>query len=176
VIGEIDKILVKRKDISDSEKGSIAQMVGVGAVKYSFLKNNPLQDTKFDIKESVSIDGNSGPYLQYTFARCKSVLGKSSKGVKPKSSKEEKLNPEETSLLRSIYHFPEAVSKAAKDYTPNTICEYLYLLAQKYNSFYNKHKIIGSENESLRLLLTRSSSQVIKNGLTLLGIATPDRM
>lgn len=176
VVGEIKEILKARKDISDEEKESIAEMVGIGAVKYSFLKNNPLQNIKFDLKESISTEGNSGPYLQYTYARCQSVLAKAGKGKKFKAEASKLVDPEELSLLRSFVYFPEVLVKAAKDYTPNTICEYLHGLAQKYNAFYNKDKIIASDNESFRLEITRACAQILTNGLDLLGITSPERM
>jgi len=177
VVGEIKEILKTRKDISDEEKEKIAEVVGIGAVKYSFLKNNPLQNMKFDIKESISTEGNSGPYLQYTHARCQSVLAKAGKSKTfKKGTKNIETDPEELSLLRSLIYFPEILGKAARDYTPNTICEYLHDLAQKYNAFYNKDKIIASENEEFRLQITKACAQILANGFDLLGIGAPEKM
>ncbi len=159
----------------DSE---IAEQIAVGAVKYSFLKTGLNQDIAFDLKESISLEGNSGPYLQYTVARCNSVITKANvkdgdifTGVQNKAFSEL-----EASNLRMLIHFDEVIVSAAQNYSPNLLCNYLYELAQEYNSFYNKEKIIGSENEKLRLALTFGVAQVLKNGLKLLGIESPDRM
>jgi len=173
VVGKVRKL---SKDALTAEK------VGIGAVKYSFLKNNYLQDTKFDIKESIAKEGNSGPYLQYTVARTNSVLRKAKKskawllGLESSEIKNLKPNREETSLLRSFAQFQGVIADAANNYSPNLLCEFLFTLAQKYNSFYNQHTIIGSENEKLRLALTAATSQILKNGLMLLGIETPEQM
>ena len=119
------------------------------------------------------MEGNSGPYLQYTVARTNSVLAK----AKPESKKKEgSLNAEEASVLRSLVRYPEAIESAALLYSPNLLCNFLHDLAQKYNSFYNTNRIIDSDNEELRLALTFGVGQVLKNGLKLLGIQTPERM
>ncbi len=189
VLGE--KILDDAKDsIKKSYKTGerVAEMVAVGAVKYSFLKTGLSQDIAFDLKESISLEGNSGPYLQYTVARCNSVLNKSNKQIIPTGSVSKstnkwqmendkwKINGEELGILRSLVRFSEIIEGAAKNYSPNLLCNYLYDLASKYNAFYNKDKIIGSENEDFRLVLTAGTGQVLKNGLKLLGIQAPERM
>jgi arginyl-tRNA synthetase len=135
--------------------------------------------------------------LQYTYARTQSVLGKlktqnSKLKTKSQNEKPEKIldsscgfdlcaltfeiNSEELSLLRAIYQFPEVVLEAAQNYAPNLICNYLYDLAQKFNLFYNKRRILESDRQDFRLALTAATGQVLKNGLTLLGIAAPERM
>lgn len=158
-----------------------AEMIAVGAVKYSFLKTGLNQDIAFDLRESISLEGNSGPYLQYTAARCNSVLGKSGR-VKERESISfdnetmEQFNNEELSILRSLVRFSEIIETAAKNYSPNLLCNYLYDLAQKYNEFYNKYRIIGSEDEEFRLRLTSGVRQCLSNGLRLLGIETPEKM
>ncbi|MEK7526161.1 MAG: arginine--tRNA ligase [Patescibacteria group bacterium] len=151
-----------------------SEMVGIGAIKYSFLKNNPLQNTAFDIQESISIEGNSGPYIQYTFARTQSVLAKSN--LQGETLKVNNLEVEELSVVKYLIRFPEVVANAAQNYSPNLVANYLFELAQKYNTFYNKHKIIGGEKEQFRLLLTAATGQVLKNGLELLGIEAPKKM
>jgi len=135
-----------------------------------------LQDMAFDLKESISLEGNSGPYLQYTVARCNSVLFKA--GTKSGFLKVESDNysQEELSLLRTLIKYHETVKLAAELYSPNLLCNYLYDLAQKYNHFYNSLKIIGSEAENFRLALTLGVGQTLKNGLKLLGIEAPERM
>jgi arginyl-tRNA synthetase len=171
------KKIMDGASFTEKEIEEISEMVGVGAVKYSILKVGRLQDIAFDINESVSVEGNSGPYLQYTVARCNSVIHKAStfKGL-PLQGEYSNLNDEELLVLRSLVRFSEVIVTAAKTYSPNLLCNYLYDLAQKYNGFYNKDKIIGSENEDFRLALTFGVGQVLKNGLKLLGIASPERM
>ena len=171
------KEIMKNSDFSASEIEEISEMVGVGAVKYSILKVGRLQDIAFDLKESVSLEGNSGPYLQYTVARCNSLLKKGPirqdvvlHGVYSNLAEEELL------VLRVLVHFPEVVEESAENFAPNLLCNYLYDLAQKYNHLYNSLKIIGSEAENFRLALTFGVSQVLKNGLGILGIQTPSKM
>ncbi|KKP39852.1 MAG: arginyl-tRNA synthetase [Candidatus Woesebacteria bacterium GW2011_GWC2_33_12] len=177
--------ILQSSDFNDQEKEIISEKVGIGAVKYSILKVSRLQDVSFDLKESISLEGNSGPYIQYTVARCNSVVSKG-RTLKPeykvRNPKDlrvpnlEELQEEELAILRKLSQFTEIISIAAKSYSPNILCEYLYSLASKYNTFYNKHKIIKSENETFRILLTKGTGQVLKNGLNLLGISVPEKM
>jgi len=155
-------------------KDETAEEIAVGAVKYSFLKNGLNQDIAFDLKESISLEGNSGPYLQYTVARINSILAKSV-GKKP-DNPTEKIEDEELLLLRSLSRFSEIIGAAAKNYSPNLLCTYLYDLAQKFNTFYNKYRILDSDNPEFKLKLTLGVGQVLKNGLNLLGIRAPERM
>ncbi len=168
--------------------------VAIGALKYNDLKRDPKTDIVFDWDEILNMEGNSGPYLQYTVARTNSVLSKATNGVS--KSKSNELNTEEISVLRTLNQFSEVVESAAKSYSPNLLCNYLYNLASKYNAFYarhrifstnsertksealssNKNRIIDSENEEFRLELTSATGQVLKNGLNLLGIQAPERM
>lgn len=151
-----------------------AEMVAIAAVKYSFLKVGIGNNITFDIGESLSLEGNSGPYLQYTVARTNSVLEKVDKKFSAK--KATRLNEEEISTLRTLIRFSDVIETAAKNYSPNLICNYLYELASKYNAFYNKHRILDSDNLEFRLSLTSATGQVLKNGLILLGINAPERM
>jgi arginyl-tRNA synthetase len=153
-----------------------SEMVSIAAVKYAFLKVGVGHDMVYDIGESLSLEGNSGPYLQYTVARTNSVLVKST--FKGESFKGEysNLGNEELAVLRTLIRFSEVISASATSYSPNLLCNYLYDLAQKYNGFYNKDKIIGGENEEFRLALTAGVGQVLKNGLKILGIEAPERM
>jgi arginyl-tRNA synthetase len=181
ILGAVD-VVEKIKELSkkQSPDEEVSQKVAIGAIKYSFLKNNPLQSIAFDLEGSVAKEGNSGPYLQYTVARCNSVLNKFSKSVNQLVNKLEndkwKMENEEELVLRTLTKFAEVVEQSAKSYSPNLLCNYLYDLAQKYNGFYNKDKIIGGENEGFRLALTSATGQVLKNGLKLLGIEAPERM
>lgn len=163
----------------EDEQEITANMVGIGALKYNDLKRDPRGDIVFDWDDILNMDGNSGPYLQYTYARCQSVLSKSTfKGqdLQGNSSTAQQFNSEENSLLRTFIHFPKVITEAAVKYSPNILCTYLYDLAQKYNSFYNAHKIIGSKEEGFRVKITEATGIVLKNGLNLLGIKAPEKM
>jgi len=154
-----------------------AKDVGIGAIKYFDLMHSVTSNVVFDWEKMMNLEGNSGPYLQYTVARCNSVLAKADfKGLSLSETKYGNLNSEETSILRTLIKFPETIEKAAESFSPNLICNYIYDLASKYNAFYNKDKIIGGENEDFRLALTFGVGQVLKNGLGLLGITSPERM
>lgn len=178
----------------------LAEKVAVGALKYSLLKFSRDTTIYFDINESLALEGNSGPYLQYTYARTQSVIRKSNiqnsklqinSKFKIQNSK---LNSEEIALLRTIYKFPEVIMEVAENFAPNLLCNYLFDLAGKFNFFYNKWPILKPKKETeekminqeetegveatrhFRLALTAAVGQVIKNGLWLLGIETPERM
>ena len=177
IVSAIDLVDIVTDRVSHLGSGEkkLAETVGIGAVKYSFLKNNPLQDTTFSVEDSIASEGNSGPYLQYTVARSNSVLEKS------KVKKSSKLNPEkfgerELRVVRKLAQFPEVIASAAKNYSPNLLANYLYSLAQGFNNFYNSNKIIGSPEGGERIALTSGVANVLKKGLFLLGIETPDRM
>ncbi len=175
LIDEIkDKILKKFK--CDKE---IAEILSVASAKYSFLKNGTQSIIHFDIDESIAVDGNSAPYLIYTYVRCQSVLKKAdhdSLTRQPVNSLT--INNDELNVLRIINQFPEIVRQAAIQLSPNLIANYLYDLAQKYNYFYQKNKILESEEKTkqFRLMLTQAVGKVIKEGLYLLGIKTVERM
>lgn len=168
-----------RGKLTKKQLEQLAETVAVGAIKYSLLKFSRETTIQFDIDESLALEGNSGPYLQYTYARCQSVLRKAeTKGI-PLSEELPQLEIEEVALLRTIYKFPEVIQEAGENFAPNLICNFLFDLAQKYNLFYNKQPILKAESEELknfRLALTMTVGQVIKNGLYLLGIETPEKM
>lgn len=158
----------------EKDKEEIAEKAAVAAVKYSFLRVSTQSEISFDLKESISFEGDSGPYLQYTYARCKSVLRKADNeptthNPQPTTS----LNLEERTVTRLITYFPDVVSDAARDFAPSTLCTYLFKLAQVFNLFYAKHSIL--ENTQ-RLALTAATAQVLKNGLYLLGIEVLEKM
>lgn len=169
----IDKV----KKLQKNEDLDVSNPVGIGAVKYSFLKTNHLQDISFDVNESIAKVGNSGPYIQYTYARTQSVLAKAKLQATEHNIKlSHKPNPHELALLRTFTQFQGVIIDASNSYSPNLICNYLHSLAQQYNSFYNSNKIIGSDNVETRLAITTATGQILKNGLTLLGIVAPQRM
>lgn len=172
----------------------ITEWVGLAAVKYALLKGGTNRDIEFNFGESVSFEGNSGPYLQYTYARARSVLRKyetlnsksETNSNNPKDPKVPRfeihtsgLVSEEVSLLRTLYRFPEVVEAASQAYQPYLVANFLFDLAQKFNLFYNNLPILGDKagsSSKLRLGLTRAVAQVIKNGLLLLGIEAPEEM
>jgi len=160
--------------LTNLEKKEIAKSVGIGSIKYFDLLHSPTSNIDFNWESIFNLTGNSASYLQYTFVRTQSVLEKVK--VKRGKTKKSNLNNEELLVLRSLVHFSEIIEAVAKNYAPNLLCNYLFDLAQKYNSFYNLHKIIGSDNQTLRISITKSVGQVLKNGLTLLGIQAPERM
>jgi len=150
----------------------------MGAVKYAFLKHRMGGDIVYDPKESVSVEGNSGPYLQYAHARARSIIRKadnpdSAQIVLPEN---ESLNSEERSLVRKISEFPEVVVAATDELMPHHICTYLYELAQNFNRFYENNQVIGDQRQALRLSLVRVYSNVLSSGLKLLGISAPEEM
>lgn len=176
------------KDEKTSVNENVAIKVGIGALKWNDLKRSSHLDIIFDWDDILNMQGNSGPYIQYTYVRCKSVLNKSTNNhVIPsdvpagRQAVEESLslNDDELSLLRTLVKYPETVHSAAANFAPNYICTYLYDLAQKYNLFYQKHAILKADKEQekqLRLRLTAGVAQVLKNGLGLLGIETVEKM
>lgn len=160
----------------------------LGAVKYAFLKNRIGGDIVYDPQESVSLEGNSGPYLQYAHARACSILRKAGDKrpteVLGADSRDQRLDPKtsvglelgERSLARKISEFPETVDKAVADLMPHHICAYLYELAQNFNRFYENNRVIGDERQLIRLSLVEQYAGTLQAGLKLLGIAAPEQM
>jgi arginyl-tRNA synthetase len=146
----------------------------LGAVKYAFIKQRMGGDIVYDPKESVSLEGNSGPYLQYAHARASSILRKA-ESVKTLSEAVE-FQPGERTLARKLSEFPEVVDKAVAELMPHHIATYLYELAQTFNRFYEGNRVIGDERESARLGLVKDYTDKLKAGLSLLGITAPDKM
>lgn len=155
-----------------------AEALAVASTKYSFLRNSIQTIIHFDIDESISVEGNSAPYLIYTYVRCKSVLGKAGDNSNDKKFDASILNQDELSILRKLQQFPEVVSKAAAEFSPNVIATCLYELASEYNVFYQKNPILKAETGSkeIRLLITSATASVLKKGLDLLGIKTVEKM
>lgn len=170
----LTEAVVRAKKLGN-ETTTNARAVGIGAIKYFDLLHQPLTNINFDWDSMFALEGNSGPYLQYTVARTNSVIAKA-KAKNTKLEMPKDVGGEEMTVLRNLIRFSEVIDVAAKNYSPNLLCNYLYDLAQKYNGFYNKEKIIGSDNEQFRLSLTAATGQVLKNGLKILGIETPERM
>jgi arginyl-tRNA synthetase len=144
----------------------------LAAVKYAFAKNRIGGDIVYDPKESIALEGNSGPYLQYAHARARSILAKAEKeGVELAD-----LQGDERGLLRKISEYNEVVELATAELMPHHICTYLYELAQKFNQFYEHNRVIGDDREAVRLQLVTRYADTLKKGLSLLGIMALDRM
>lgn len=173
-----NEILAEDNDFNNFEKDALSERIALGAIKYALLKQNIGEDIAFDFKKSISFSGNSGPYLQYTFARSRSILRKSKKETRfDLTFDSQKLNEEERAILKWLYRFPEILSEATTSYSPHIICTYLYELAQRFNSFYNKHSVLeDSPSQEFRLQMTEAVSIIIQNGLQILGIEAPEKM
>lgn len=156
--------------------GEPTEDVVAGALRYAFLKVRVGGDIVFDINESVSIQGNSGPYLQYAHARACSILEKSDMQTSDLRSQTSDLDPNERLLVRKIGEYTSAVEKSMSELLPHYICTYLYELAQEFNRFYEKCRIIGDEREDIRLDLVRRYRDTLGQGLSLLGIAAPEHL
>ncbi|HEX5448211.1 MAG TPA: arginine--tRNA ligase [Candidatus Saccharimonadales bacterium] len=169
------KLLNAVKQVVDQQypDSKVKDEIYLSAVKFSFLNHRLGSDMVFDVKESVSLEGNSGPYLQYAYARARSILAKAEGGG---NSKTKDMDSSERSLARKISEYPEVVEKAVTELMPHHICIYLYELAQTFNGFYEKSRIIGDERQNLRLDLVKSYSQVLASGLSILNISAPERI
>lgn len=170
--------LITKEEYKEGEKREISEKVAVGSVKYSFLRFSSKSDISFNFDESISLEGDSGPYIMYTFARCESVKNKANQHNSQTISNYNNINQEELLLLRLINKFPEVLFEAAVNFAPNVLTHYLYTLSQAYNFFYTKHKIINSGKEvtEFRLALNQAVGQALQKGLSLLGIDTVSKM
>jgi arginyl-tRNA synthetase len=169
------KLLLEVKDAVHTQypDSEVRKEVTFAAVKYAFLKHRLGSDIVVDIKESIGLEGNSGPYLLYAHARARSILEKADeKSVDVKKG----FDKEERSLARKISEYPEVIEKATTELMPHYITTYLYELAQTFNRFYEKSRVIGDERQGGRLKLVSSYAEVLKNGLNLLGITAPEKM
>jgi len=172
--------LGKLDGYSENDKNEIFTTVGLGALKYFILKVDPRKNMTFDPVESVDFNGNTGPFIQYTHARIRSVLRKAEEsGLDPGIVKGLDLNPKEIDLIKRIYFFPEVVSDAGHDLNPAVIANYCYELAKEFNQFYHDYSIMNAESESskkFRLLLSGVVVRTIATSMQLLGMEMPERM
>ena len=173
--------LGKLDGFSDDEANQIATMVGLGALKYFILKVDPRKNMTFNPKESIDFNGNTGPFIQYTHARIKSVLRKATESgvVIPKKLEIDVIAPKERELIKLLLNFPTTVQLAGEQLSPALIANFAYDLAKEYNQFYHEHTILKEENESirgLRLMLSNEVAEAIRLSMMLLGIDVPDRM
>lgn len=171
----LDEAVSKVKKQFPEMDDETAEKVGVGAVKYSLLKSGIGGDVVFNFDESISLEGNSGPYLQYTNVRCLSVLKKAGKDGSLDVFDGSSISSEEEYLLKKLAKFEDQFI-FTKDFSQSTLCTYLYELASLFNLFYQKNPILKSENESFRLKLTKATSDILEQGLSLLGIEAPEKM
>lgn len=174
--------LGKLSDFSGEEKEEIFRKIGLGALKYFILKVDPHKNMTFNPSESIDFNGNTGPFIQYTYARIKSVFRKAEQmGIYPDSTMILKANPgtKEIALIRMLRKYSDIVSEAGAVYSPSLIANYCYELAKEYNQFYHDFSILGEEDEVLRnfrLFLSKTTSGVLSSGMWLLGIEMPERM
>jgi len=173
--------VIEEKNPALENKENVSRTVGVGSIKYSILYQNRTTDITFDWDKMLSLEGNSAPYLQYTYARAKSILRKVKAVVADtdKKSDPEDVKTKTSSLVRFFPKFSEVVSFAAKEYKPNYIGNYLYELSQEFNSFYNSVPVLKAENKKdiqSRVKIVEAVSQILKNGLDLLGIEVVEEM
>ncbi len=167
---------VKDREWDDEKKKKISEQVGVSAIKYSILKQATGGDIAFDFETSISFEGDSGPYLQYSYARAKSVLGKAAAENILPDPHSDSIDVFEVEKL--LYRFPEVVARSAGEYEPHYIANYLIEVARSFNSFYGNNMIVNKEdkNSGYKVALTFAFSFVMKNGLHLLGIEAPEKM
>ena len=174
---KISEELGKIDDFTEKEKEHLYHTIGLGALKYYILKVDPKKRILFNPEESVDFQGNTGPFIQYTYARIQSILRKGELSVK--SSNLEVLHPKEKELIKQLQLFPETIQQAAAQYSPALIANYTYELVKSFNSFYQNVSILGAdfeEEKSFRIKLSRAVSDVIKTAFGLLGIDVPERM
>ena len=174
--------LGKFKDMSEEERNEIARIVGLGALKYFILKVDARKNMLFNPEESIDFNGNTGPFIQYTYARIRSILRKAAaEGITIPTilSDEMPLNEKEIELIQKLNEFGAAVEQAGKDYSPSGIANYCYELTKAFNQFYHDYSILGADTENekvVRLVLAQNVGKTLKNGMALLGIEVPERM
>ena len=174
--------LGKFKDMSEEERNEIARIVGLGALKYFILKVDARKNMLFNPEESIDFNGNTGPFIQYTYARIRSILRKAAaEGITIPTtlSDEMPLNEKEIELIQKLNEFCAAVEQAGKDYSPSGIANYCYELTKAFNQFYHDYSILGADTENekvVRLVLAQNVGKTLKNGMALLGIEVPERM
>lgn len=174
--------LGKFKDMTDDEKQEVARIVGLGALKYFILKVDARKNMLFNPAESIDFNGNTGPFIQYTYARIRSILRKAHAeniSIPESLNTDAPLKEKEIELIQKMNEFGAALEQAGKDYSPSGIANYCYELTKDFNQFYHDYSILNAENETekiTRLVLAQNVAKVIKNGMALLGIEVPERM
>ncbi|MDE6255772.1 MAG: arginine--tRNA ligase [Muribaculaceae bacterium] len=165
-------------EMSEEEAAEVARMVGLGALKYFLLKVDPKKNMLFNPKESIDFNGNTGPFIQYTYARINSVIRKAG-DFNPEATPKAEPNQKESTLVQKVADFPSVVAEAGRNYSPAVIANYAYDLAKEYNQFYHDYSILREENNevrNLRLLISYVVARTLKSAMALLGIEMPERM
>ncbi|MBE6312161.1 MAG: arginine--tRNA ligase [Bacteroidales bacterium] len=179
---EISKELGRQEQTSEEELRETSRKVAMGALKYFILKVDPRKNMTFNPKESIDFNGNTGPFVQYTYARIQSVLRKAMEKNMDMNSKIDgnlPLSQKELDLIQNLSSFPAVLGQAAAEYSPSLIANYVYDLAKEFNQFYHDFSMLKEENEAMRLFrlkLARNVARIIKNALYLLGIEAPEKM
>jgi arginyl-tRNA synthetase len=180
--------LGKFDDMTEEERREIARIVGMGALKYFILKVDARKNMLFNPEESIDFNGNTGPFIQYTYARIRSILRKAeNSGQWTEDSNHNcqlstvncQLSEKEVELVQKMNEFGAAVEQAGKDYSPSGIANYCYELTKVFNQFYHDYSILNEPDEqkkAIRLMLVKNVAKIIKNGMGLLGIEVPERM
>ena len=174
--------LGKFADMTENERNEIARIVGMGALKYFILKVDARKNMLFNPEESIDFNGNTGPFIQYTYARIRSIMRKAeAEGIVLPSVLPDTLplNEKEVQLIQKLNSFETVVEQAGKDYSPSGIANYCYELTKDFNQFYHDYSILNAESaeaKTLRLVLAKNVAKTIKNGMQLLGIEVPERM
>ena len=167
----------KFDDMTEEERSEIARIVGMGALKYFILKVDARKNMLFNPEESIDFNGNTGPFIQYTHARIRSILRKAETDGAIAAGTQ--LNDKEIALIQKMNEYGAAVEQAGKDYSPSGIANYCYELTKEFNQFYHDYSILREEDEQkkqMRLVLARNVAKIIRNGMSLLGIEVPERM
>ena len=176
----ISQELGKLEGYSEDEKEELYKVIGLGALKYFILKVDPKKRILFDPKSSVDFQGNTGPFIQYTYARIQSILRKADFDYNVISSAVEiDLHEKEKELIKQLELYPEVIQQAANNYSPAVIANYTYDLVKEFNSFYQNVHILGEENQDkkvFRVQLSKKVADTIKSAFSLLGIQVPERM
>ena len=165
-------------DMPEEEAAEVARMVGLGALKYFLLTVDPKKNMLFNPKESIDFNGNTGPFLQYTYARIQSVIRRAG-GIDMSATPQTTPNEKESTLIQKVADFPSVVKEAGRTYSPALIANYCYDLAKEYNQFYHDYSILKEEDEAkrtFRLLLSAVVARTLKSGVSLLGMEMPERM
>ena len=173
----IAKELGKLDGLSEEQADELYEIVGLGALKYFILKVDPKKRMMFDPKESIDFNGNTGPFIQYAYARIQSLIAKYNSEILDIKSVE--MNSEEKNLIKQILDFPNVIQESSENYSPALIANYTYELVKEYNSFYQNTPVLNAENESVRnfrVALSYKAGSIIKNSMSLLGINVPNQM
>ena len=176
---KISEDLGKTDGLSETEKKATHEMIGLGALKYFILKVDPRKRMLFNPEESIDFQGNTGPFIQYTHARIKSLLRKASQMSIPNTGVYQSLAEIERELIKQILNFPSIIQQAAADHAPSLIANYVYDLVKTYNGFYQQLAILNDENPAavhFRIDLSRKTAAVVSSGMRLLGITVPEQM